>query len=79
MRRGETVDAAYMEDLYDSVISLYRLNLEGGDSGSAEAPQKSLGPLPKTSVALLTVLAGTWVLMGVYVLCGLLKKKKEQK
>ena len=79
MRRGETVDAAYMEDLYDNVTSLYRLNLEGGSSGTAEAPQKSLGPLPKTSVALLAALAGTWVLMGIYVLWGTLKKKKVQK
>ena len=51
VRRGETVDAAYMEKLYDDVTALYRLD-QGGEqsSGSGKA---ELGKLPGMAVGLL--------------------------
>ncbi len=74
MRRRETVDDAYMDKLFDDVRSLYRLNQVSGVDFSGKA---QLGPLPTTSKALLGSLAGIWVLIGVFALISLLKKKKR--
>jgi multiple sugar transport system substrate-binding protein len=61
VRRKQTVDDAYMEKLYSDTASLYRLDqLEvSGTSGG----KRNLGPLPTTSVVLLSVLLGTWILI----------------
>ena len=75
VRRKETVDEKYMEKLYDDVRSLYRLDQIGeGAGGKAE-----LGPLPETAVILLCALAGVWVLIGLYGLRLLLKKRRAAK
>ena len=74
MRRRETVDDAYMDKLFDDVRSLYRLNQISGADFSGKA---RLGPLPRTSKALLGSLAGIWVLIGVCALISFLKKKKR--
>ena len=74
MRRKETVDDAYYEKLYADITSLYRLNQLGG---AAEGRQE-LGEMPTMSKVLIGVLAGTWVLIGAYVLADMLKKKKNQ-
>ena len=71
VRRKETVDDAYFDKLYADVTSLYRLN-QGDTAG---AGKKDLGPLPGTAVALLTILAITWVLIGVYVAGQKIKSK----
>ena len=39
---------------------------------------QAMGPLPKASMALLYTLAGTWILMGVYVVVTYVRKKKEK-
>ena len=70
-RRKQTVDDAYMEKLESDMISLYRLDQIGGESGKAQ-----LGPLPPASLALLCTLGMTWVLIGCYVLAQGRKKKK---
>ena len=71
-RRKQTVDEAYMEELYAEMTSLYRLDqLDVADSG-----KKDLGELPSEAVALLAVLAVTWVCIILYVLKEALKKKK---
>ena len=59
-RRKETVDDAYMETLFDSMTSLYRLDQISTTTGD----QKDLGPLPETAVALLASLAAVWVILG---------------
>ena len=70
-RRKETVDEAYMDKLFADVRSLYRLDQIGeGAGGKAE-----LGPLPETAVILLCALAGAWVLIGLYGLRQLLKRR----
>ena len=72
--RKETVDDSYFTELFADVSSLYRLDQGGGDAAGGKT---DLGPLPGTSVMLLGGLAGTWVLIGLYVLVGFLKKKKQ--
>ncbi len=73
VNRGETIDDAYMEKLYQDVFSLYRL-----DSVLTFGGQKDLGPLPSTAKFLLSGLAITWVLIGVYVARETLKKRKKR-
>ena len=70
-RRGETIDEAYMEQLFGEMTSLYRLDQVSTSGGKAD-----LGPLPETSVALLTVLAIAWVGIIGYVLLESVKKRK---
>lgn len=72
VRRGQTVDEAFMETLYADTRSLYRLD-QGGVSASGET---DLGPLPQTAVILLVSLAVVWVFIIVYVV---LNSKKHQK
>jgi len=73
-RRKETIDDAYFEELYADMNSLYRLDQGGGkEIGSGK---QDLGPLPTTSVVLLSALVGVWVLIGVYALVHILKRKK---
>ncbi len=73
-RRKQKVDDAYMEELYSDVTSLYHLG-EGQDNlpGGKKA---DLGPLPVTSVILLTALAAVWILILLYMAAGAIKKKK---
>ncbi len=62
VRRKETVDDAYMEQLFSDVSSLYHLD-QISAAGSAGAA-KDLGPLPKESRALLYILVITWIILG---------------
>ncbi|MBQ8641902.1 MAG: extracellular solute-binding protein [Clostridia bacterium] len=70
MRRKETVDETYMEELTADINSLYRLNQSGSVSGGL----KELGALPAASVALLASLGGVWCLIGLYLLREKTKK-----
>ena len=70
-RRKQTVDESYMDKLESDMISLYRLDQIGGEAGKAQ-----LGPLPTASVVLLCALGSVWVLIGIYWLFQLRKKKK---
>ena len=74
MRRKETVDEAYMEKLYQDVVSLYRLDQISGTEVSGKA---ELGPLPKQAVTLLTCLAVAWVLIAAYALWAFVIRKKK--
>ena len=71
VRRGQTVDDAYMEHLYEEVSALYRL-----DQISLSDGKVSLGELPGASRALLWSLGICWAGMGIYVLAQWRKKKK---
>ena len=75
MRRGKTVDDAYFEKLYSDVTALYHLERIEAEASGGAAVKKSLGPLPVTSVALLSSLGCTWLLMGVYFLVQTRKKQ----
>lgn len=74
VRRNQTVDDAYFETLYADVISRYRLDQSGGGMAYGKA---DLGPLPKTSVILLSVLGGTWILILLYVFRQIRKTRKK--
>ena len=76
VRRGETVDDAYLDGLFENVNALYRLDQGGGASA---AGKEELGPLPSAAKALLAALALTWVCIALYVLRQLQKRKKIEK
>ena len=74
-RRKQTVDDAYMADLQQKMISLYRLDQITADAGA----KADLGKLPPASVALLITLGAAWVLIGAYVALQHFKTKKVKK
>lgn len=71
-RRKQTIDAAYIEKLFEDVTSLYRL-----DQTSASSGKTDLGPLPRTAVILLVSLAMTWCGILLYVISQSFKKRKN--
>ena len=73
-RRGETVDDAYIQKLYEDMNSLYRLDQTGASAGKIE-----FGELPAVSVILLVSLAGAWSLMAVYLVISTIKQRKKSK
>ena len=75
LRRGETVDDAYLDKLFDDVTALYHLD---DASRMASSGPADLGPLPGTAVALLSALGAAWVLIGAAVLVGRLRKKSNK-
>ena len=72
VRRGQTVDDAYLDDLFEEVSALYRLDQITASEGETE-----LGPLPGASKALLAALAVCWAAMGIYALAERRKKRKQ--
>ncbi len=76
VRRGEKVDSRYIEQLYGDVKALYRLDEVSVSGGAAVA---ELGPMPTTSIVLISALAAVWLLIGTYFVWQLIKKRKVQK
>ncbi len=74
VRRNQTVDDAFIQDLYADMTSLYRLD----QHSSTGAGKAELGPLPGTAVFLLTSLGIVWVLMGAYALAEHRKQRKKK-
>ena len=73
-RRGQTVDDAFVQQLYTDTAALYHL-----DSVSANGSTKAdLGPLPGTAVALLAVLAAAWVCILLYLLARWLYGRRRR-
>ena len=72
VRRGETVDEAYMDKLFQDVSTLYRLDQLREQSKSES---EDLGPLPNTAKALLIGLVIAWVLIAAYWIVDKTKKK----
>ena len=72
VRRKQTVDDAYIADLYADTTSLYRLDSIARATGDGAA---DLGPLPGAAVALLVTLVAVWILLALYAVRGRLKKK----
>ena len=71
VRRKETVNDAYMENLFSSVTSLYHLDQIHSASSANE-----LGELPAASKTLLITLVVLWVLMGGYYCMQYRRSKK---
>lgn len=70
VHRKQKVDEAYLEDLFQEVTALYRLDQTGSIHGKV-----SLGPMPTGSKALILGLVLCWAAMGGYVLREKRKKK----
>lgn len=68
VRRNQTVDEAYMDNLYDEMTSLYRLDqIQVGGHWKVDH-----GPLPMEAIVLLGSLGFTWLLIALF---ALLQKK----
>ena len=77
VRRKQTVDDAFIDKLFDDTASLYHLN-QGNMSSTSYGDKRDLGPLPKTAVALITILIIVWILIGAYYLNGFIRKHKKK-
>ncbi len=77
VRRGETIDDAYMDKLFEEITSLYRLDQPGGASVLDGSEKEELGELPLTSVILLSSLACVWALMIVYFAVSMIVRRKR--
>lgn len=73
VRRGETVDDAYMSRLYTDVTALYRLDQKDIDTNG----KQDLGPLPRPAIFFLTALFVTWGFLLLFVLRDFVKKRKK--
>ncbi len=73
IRRNQTVDAAYYEDLYADMNALYRLD----QKTEAAAEKASFGALPGPAVMLLASLGLVWMGIGLYGAIGLVKKNRK--
>ena len=67
-RRGKNIDSKFVDELYENINSLNRLDQINSISG-----QKDLGPLPIQSKVFLISLVGIWMLIGIRFF--MLKKK----
>lgn len=77
-RRGEEIDEAYMEKLFDDITSLYRLDQMSSQRSQISSDKVDLGELPKTAVILLTVLVVTWICILLYITLGIVKKRRNK-
>lgn len=74
VRRKKEVNDDFIQSLYSDVTSLYHLDqIEASSGGKAD-----LGPLPKTALALLGGLVVTWLLILLYVLTQMWKKRRRK-
>ena len=71
VRRGGEVDGEYLDELYDTMSVTYHLDELNG--------KKAFGPMPVGSVILLTILAVTWVFIGVFAIFERKKQKLSDK
>ena len=73
VRRRETVDDAYFENMYAEVTSLYRLDQLSGMKDS----RADLGPMPLESKILLSSVGVVWIGIALYFAADLVKKRKK--
>lgn len=62
----------YIESFYDNLSTLYKLNEIQTNTNA-----NKLGPLPKVSIILISILSVIWIGIGAYYLVGKVKKKKS--
>ena len=75
VRRGQTVDDAFIDQLYADTAALYHL-----DSVAANGAAKAdLGPLPGTAAALLAALAAAWACILACVVRQAVRARKKVK
>ena len=72
-RRNKVIDDAFLEELFASVTSLYKLDqIEGGFA------KTTLGKLPTESKLLLSSLGIVWLGIGSYFGVNTLKQRKKK-
>ena len=76
VRRKKTVDDTYIDNLFESVTSLYRLDQIDTGRSNDDASAKDLGPLPEGSVWLISVLCAVWFIIGAAALIRKLKNSR---
>lgn len=76
-RRRQEIDDEYIDKLYSDTASLYRLDQMGSQSSLATANKADLGELPGTAKALLGALAAAWILIILYVIFQMMKKRRK--
>ena len=69
VRRKETVDESYMDNLFDKVIALYHL-----DDVSENSSQ---GALPTGSKVMLISIGAAWLIMGIVLVMRKIKKERH--
>ena len=74
-QRGQTVDEAFMQTLRTDMTSLYHLDQMQMDDADGKT---DFGPLPKIAVMLLASLGTAWVLIILYVVADVAKRKKTR-
>jgi multiple sugar transport system substrate-binding protein len=74
VRRKQVVDDAYVQKLYQEVISLYRLDQLGGSSEG----KRDLGPLPMTAKLLLGGLLAVWGCIIAMSLIQFVRKRRKE-
>ena len=74
VRRNKVVDEEFIASLYDQVTNLYKLDEINRDPSNIA----KLGPLPKESVALISILSASWISLGVFCIVGMVKKRKRK-
>ena len=72
MRRNETVDDAYIETLFSTMVSRYHLDQIESSGGKIK-----FDGLPPTAIWLLSGLAVAWVGIGSYALVEMIKKRRK--
>lgn len=78
VRRKETIDDAYIENLYSNVSSMYKLDQisTGAVSGNEN---RDLGPLPAGSRALLITLVVVWIGIAAVYISGKVKAARMKR
>ena len=74
IRRHNTVDDAYLDQLFEEVSSLYHLEEISGDGNG----ERDLGPLPGTAKALLASLIVVWIFLILYFFWGKFTNKRKK-
>ena len=78
VNRKETIDDAYMENLFQDVTALYRLD-QIEHVGAAAGGREDLGPMPTMSIMLLSALGITWAFLIGYAALTYRKSKRKGK
>ena len=78
VRRKETVDEEYIDNLYGDISSLYRLDQLTSQNAMSTSGRENLGELPVEARILLSALGLAWTLILIYVVSMFLKKKRNR-
>ena len=78
VRRKKEVNDEFIDNLYSDVSSLYRLDQFSvrTEAGEEDDGKVDFGPLPKAAVILIGSLVCAWILIIIYVITDMIRKKK---